>query len=135
MIIPNLMVTHVARSVAFYRDVVRCGYRADAAMKLAQGFAGGELTDEMFLAEPCPETLWDRLCGLRGFGPYAAGQAMRLCGHYEKLAIDSWCRATIAELDGRKKPPSDKAIEARYEKHAPFQGLAMWCDLTRRWHE
>lgn len=123
------------RDENFYRDIVRCGYRAGAAIKLAQSFADRELTNDMFLAPQPSEELWDRLCGLRGFGPYAAGQAMRLCGHYDRLAIDSWCRATIAKMDGRKKPPTDKAIERRYAKLAPFQGLAMWCDLTANWHK
>tara|TARA_R110002072_G_scaffold269796_3_gene429158 strand:- start:21579 stop:22454 length:876 start_codon:yes stop_codon:yes gene_type:complete len=122
------------RDEAFYRDVVRCGYRAGAAMQLAQRFVDRELTDDTFLAPQPSEELWDRLCSLRGFGPYAAGQAMRLCGHYNRLAIDSWCRATIAEMEGRKKPPTDKVIEKRYAKLAPFQGLAMWCDLTASWH-
>jgi len=119
---------------AFYRDVVRCGYRAGAAMALANDFVTGELTDATFLTPQPTDDLWQRLCGLRGFGPYAAGQAMRLCGHYDRLAIDSWCRATFQKMEGRKKPPSDKAIERRYAKLAPFQGLAMWCDLTADWH-
>lgn len=119
---------------SFYREVVRCGYRATAAMELAASFATGELTNETFLSPQPSEEIWQRLCALRGFGPYAAGQAMRLCGHYDRLAIDSWCRSTIAKIEGRKKPPSDKAIERRYAKLAPFQGLAMWCDLTASWH-
>ena len=122
------------RDEAFYRDVVRCGYRAQAAIELSEAFVSGALDDGMFFAEPSAEALWDRICGLRGFGPYAAGQMMRLCGHYERLAIDSWCRARFAEMDGTRKPPTDKAIEARYAPLAPFQGLAMWCDLTADWH-
>jgi 3-methyladenine DNA glycosylase/8-oxoguanine DNA glycosylase len=123
------------RDEDFYREIVRCGYRAGAAAQLAQSFVDRELTDETFLTEQPSEQLWDRLCGLRGFGPYAAGQAMRLCGHYDRLAIDSWCRATIAKMEGRKEPPTDQAIERRYAKLAPFQGLAMWCDLTANWHK
>lgn len=122
------------RDEAFYADVVRCGYRKSAAVALAQGFVSRELSDATFLTPQPSEQLWQRLCALRGFGPYAAGQAMRLCGHYDRLAIDSWCRATIAELDGKKQPPSDQTIERRYAKAAPFQGLMMWCDLTARWH-
>jgi 3-methyladenine DNA glycosylase/8-oxoguanine DNA glycosylase len=122
------------RDEGFYRDIVRCGYRAGAALALASAFASGELRDETFLAPQPSDQLWRRLCDLRGFGPYAAGQAMRLCGHYDRLAIDSWCRATIAKLDGKKQPPADNFIERRYAKLAPFQGLAMWCDLTASWH-
>jgi 3-methyladenine DNA glycosylase/8-oxoguanine DNA glycosylase len=120
---------------SFYRDVVRCGYRAQAAIELAKAFVSGALDDDAFFAEPDSDALWGRICGLRGFGPYAAGQMMRLCGHYQHLAIDSWCRARLAELDGADEPPSDQAIHARYEAAAPYQGLAMWCDLTADWHE
>jgi 3-methyladenine DNA glycosylase/8-oxoguanine DNA glycosylase len=122
------------RDVAFYRDVVRTGYRAEAAQQLAEGFAAGTLTDAQFLQPQTAEELWDRITSLRGFGPYAAGQAMRLLGHYEELALDSWCRAQFAEREGRKKAPADSTIEKRYAKFAPFQGLAMWIDLTAQWH-
>ncbi|MBL8726961.1 MAG: Fe-S cluster assembly protein HesB [Planctomycetes bacterium] len=122
------------RDAAFYRDVVRTGYRAEAAVGLAQAFAAGTLRDELFLRPQPADELWQRLVALRGFGPYAAGQAMRLLGHYEHLALDSWCRARLKELDGRRTPPSDRAVARRYAKFAPFQGLALWLDLTAEWH-
>ena len=122
------------RDVAFYRDVVRTGYRAEAAVRLATAFADGTLDDDLFLHEPSKDALWQRLVGLRGFGPYAAGQPRRLLGHYEHLALDSWCRARLAEMDGKKKPPADRVIEKRYAPFAPFQGLALWLDLTADWH-
>lgn len=122
------------RDAAFYRDVVRTGYRAEAAVALASAFTAGHLTDEQFLRSQPAAELWDRLVSLRGFGPYAAGQAMRLLGHYEHLALDSWCRAQLAAKAGRKKPPADRTIERRYAKFAPFQGLALWLDLTAAWH-
>ncbi|MFN7591130.1 MAG: Fe-S cluster assembly protein HesB [Planctomycetota bacterium] len=122
------------REEAFYRDVVRAGYRADAALRLAQAFDDGTLDDAHFL-EPMPsDALWRRLLALHGFGPYAAGQAMRLCGHYDRLALDSWCRARLAEMAGRSKPSSDRTIERRYACWAPYQGLALWLDLTADWH-
>ena len=119
---------------AFYRNVVRCGYRARAALELADGFATGRLRDEQFLDEPDSETLWRRLCGLRGFGPYAAGQAMRLCGHYDRLAIDSWCRAQLAQNTADGSTPSDPEIERHYQDWTPYRGLTLWCDLTASWH-
>lgn len=122
------------RKPSFYRDVVRAGYRADAAVRLARAFAQGELTDDMFLAPQPSAQLWQRLLSMHGFGPYAAGQAMRLCGHYDRLALDSWCRARLAALAGRKKPPTDRTVERRYARFAPFQGLALWLDLTAEWH-
>ncbi len=122
------------RDAAFYREVVRTGYRAEAAVLLAEGFASGKLTDAQFLAPQTAAELWDRITNLRGFGPYAAGQAMRLLGHYEELALDSWCRAEFARRERGGKAPADSTIEKRYAKFAPFQGLAMWLDLTAQWH-
>jgi len=122
------------RDPAFYRDTVRAGYRAEAAHELAAGFVDGTFTDELFLAPQPGCELKKRLLSLRGFGPYAAGQAMRLLGHYSELALDSWCRARLAQLDGRKKPPTDRAVIRRYAKYRPFQGLALWLDLTAEWH-
>jgi N-glycosylase/DNA lyase len=122
------------RDAAFYRDTVRAGYRAEAARRLAAGFVDGTLADAQFLQPQSADELWQRLTALRGFGPYAAGQAMRLMGHYEELALDSWCRARLAVLDGRRKPPSDRAIARRYAKFRPYQGLALWLDLTADWH-
>jgi N-glycosylase/DNA lyase len=122
------------RDAAFYRDVVRTGYRAGAAVELARAFASGTLRDELFLRAQPATDLWQRLHALRGFGPYAAGQAMRLCGHYEQLALDSWCRARLAVMAGRRKPPTDRTIARRYETFAPWQGLALWLDLTADWH-
>jgi N-glycosylase/DNA lyase len=119
---------------SFWRDVVRAGYRADAAVALAAAFASGALTDATFLAPQPSAELWQRLLALRGFGPYAAGQAMRLCGHYDRLALDSWCRARLQRLDGTRRPPADRTVERRYAKWAPFQGLALWLDLTAEWH-
>lgn len=122
------------RDEAFYRDVVRTGYRADAALRLAHAFDDGTFDDGHFLAPMPSDALWRRLLALHGFGPYAAGQAMRLCGHYDRLALDSWCRARLAEMAGRSKPPSDRTVERHYARWAPYQGLALWLDLTADWH-
>jgi 3-methyladenine DNA glycosylase/8-oxoguanine DNA glycosylase len=123
------------RGEKFFRDEVRVGYRARACAALARRFAEGELKHEHFLDPTlsAPE-LWQRLLALDGFGPYAAGQAMRLLGHYEQLALDSWCRARLAKLLGRKRPPSDTAVQRQYRSFGPFAGLALWCDLTAEWH-
>lgn len=128
-------VAQCRREPAFFRDAVRAGYRATALAGLARAFADGTLTEATFL-EPGLDaaTLWRRLLALRGFGPYAAGQAMRLLGHYEHLAIDSWCRARLARLLGRRRAPADRTIARRYRSFGTWAGLAMWCELTAEWH-
>lgn len=119
----------------FFRDEVRAGYRARHAVGLATAFAEGRLTEADF-DDPGLGTreLRGRLLALPGFGPYAAGQALRLLGRYEDLALDSWCRAKLAELEGRRRPPSDREIERRYARFGDYRGLVLWMDLTADWH-
>ena len=67
------------------------------------------------------------LQGRPGFGPYAAGQALRLLGRYDDLALDS---AVRARLGG---PGGDRALARRYASFGPHAGLALWMDFCRTW--
>lgn len=119
----------------FFREEVRAGYRASSCTRLAVGFAEGELNDGHFDDPTLPtEEVRARILALPGFGPYAAGQALRLLGRYDDLALDSWCRARLAKLARRKTPPSDAAVEKRYRRFGEHKGLALWMDLTAEWH-
>ena len=118
----------------FWRDEVRAGYRASHCRALAEGFASGSLTTEHF-CEPTlsTEQLRARLLALPGFGPYAAGQALRLLGRYDDLALDSWVRKRAAELH-ELPAGDDRAIARRYAEFEDFAGLALWMDVTADWH-
>ena len=120
---------------AFYRNEVRAGYRARACRELAEGFCTGALSEQDF-SDPDLATaeVRQRLLGIHGFGPYAAGQALRLLGRHQDLALDSWCRGRLAQMQQRRKPPTDAAIARRYASFGDYQGLALWMDLTADWH-
>jgi 3-methyladenine DNA glycosylase/8-oxoguanine DNA glycosylase len=124
-----------AESERFYREEARMGYRAGAMRRIAAGFAEGRLTERAFL-DPRASTdeLRRRLLDLPGFGPYAAGQALRLLGRYDDLALDSWCRARLALGEKSGRAPADRTIARRYAKFAQYRGLALWMDLTAHWH-
>lgn len=125
-----------AHDESFYREQVRAGYRASSCRRLAAAFASGDLTDEHFDDPAVPtDELRDRLLALPGFGPYAAGQALRLLGRYDDLALDSWCRAKLATMQRRKTPPADRSVERRYRTFGEYKGLALWMDLTADWHD
>jgi N-glycosylase/DNA lyase len=125
------------KPVGFFRDAVRAGYRAPYLKELATRVASGELELEALRDPAVPsETAYERLRSITGIGPYAADNLMRLLGHYDRLGLDSWCRARFMKLYPRtRKAGLDAAIARRYRPYAPWSGLAMWLDLTKRWHE
>lgn len=121
------------RDETFWRETVRAGYRAPHCVALSRAFATGSI-DAVALEDPRrPEhEVYEALTALPGFGPYAAGQAMRLLGRHRELALDSWCRARLAQLAGR--PPGDHEVERAYRAFGEHAGLALWMDLTASWH-
>ncbi|MBL8841272.1 MAG: Fe-S cluster assembly protein HesB [Planctomycetes bacterium] len=125
----------------FWRDVVRVGYRERSARRLAEEFASGALTPAHFEERALPtDEVRRRLLAIDGFGPYAAGQALRLLGRHDDLALDSWCRARFAKLfapraGGRsRRPPADRTIARRYARFGEQRGLMLWLELTAGWH-
>lgn len=118
----------------FWRDEVRVGYRARHCQALAEGFASKALRPEQF-QDPSltTEQVRARLLALPGFGPYAAGQALRLLGRFDDLALDSWVRKRAAELHALPSG-DDRAIAERYAEFSELAGLALWMDVTAQWH-
>jgi N-glycosylase/DNA lyase len=121
-----------AADEAFYRDVVRAGYRGPYLRSLATAVAEG-LLDLEALNDPelRDDEVAERLLALPGCGPYAAAHVMMLLGRYSRLVLDSWTRPTYARLRGRKA--ADRTIERRFRHYRGFAGLAFWLYLTRDW--
>src|SRR4051812_41019421 len=119
---------------AFYRDVVRAGYRGAYLSSLAAAVAEGRLDLEA-LNDPelSDEEVAERLLALPGCGPYATAHIMMLLGRYSRLVLDSWTRPTYARLRGRKAV--DRTIERRFRPYRDYAGLAFWLYLTRDWVE
>jgi 3-methyladenine DNA glycosylase/8-oxoguanine DNA glycosylase len=123
---------------AFYRDVVRAGYRGAYLRTLATDVAAGSLQLEE-LREASADELPDeevaaRLLSLPGVGPYAAAHVMMLLGRHSRLILDSWTRPKYASLNGGRKA-TDRQIERRFRRYGPYAGLAFWLYLTRDWVE
>jgi 3-methyladenine DNA glycosylase/8-oxoguanine DNA glycosylase len=123
---------------AFYRDVVRAGYRGAYLRTLAADVAAGALDLEQ-LRGAAPGDVPDedvaaRLLALPGVGPYAAAHVMMLLGRHSHLILDSWTRPKYARLNGGRKA-SDRQIERRFKRYGPYAGLAFWLFLTRDWVE
>lgn len=119
---------------AFYRDVVRAGYRGPYLRSLATSVAEGELDLEELAgdADLTDEEVEARLLELPGVGPYAAAHVMMLLGRYSRLILDSWTRPKFARLNGGRAV-MDTTIERRFRRYGRYAGLAFWLYLTRDW--
>ena len=121
---------------AFYRDVVRAGYRGAYLRSLARSVADDELDLEA-LATATPAELPDdeleqRLLALPGVGPYAAAHIMMTLGRNSLLILDSWTRPKYARLVGRTSV-TDAQIRRRFARYGDHAGLAFWLFVTRDW--
>jgi 3-methyladenine DNA glycosylase/8-oxoguanine DNA glycosylase len=118
---------------AFYRDVVRAGYRGSYMRSIATTVSDGELDlDELLDPGLDDASVAERLLALPGVGPYAAAHVMMLLGRYSSLVLDSWTRPKYARLVGRKKV-ADSTIIRRFRRYGRYAGLAFWLFLTRDW--
>jgi N-glycosylase/DNA lyase len=119
----------------FYRDEIRAGYRAPFLAALARAEASGALDLEALRTSPLPtDALAAQVRALAGFGPYATEHLLRLLGRHDHLALDSWTRAKLARLRGRRRVPSDRTLRRWFAPYGAWAGLAMWLEVTADWH-
>jgi N-glycosylase/DNA lyase len=118
----------------FYVNEVRSGYRAAYLKELADRVASGALDVEGWLKSPLstPELIKD-MRGVKGVGPYAAENLLKLLGRYDGLALDSWTRAKFYSVHNNGRKTTDKKIARYYSRFSEWRGLALWCDMTRDW--
>ena len=122
------------QTVEFYTGEIRAGYRAPYFKELAEKVAAGELNPEAWLDPglPTPE-LKKEMKKVKGVGDYAAENLLKLVGRYDGLALDSWLRAQFYKKHNAEIVCDDKQIQRHYEHFGAWRGLAIWCDMTRRW--
>ena len=120
----------------FYVNEVRAGYRSEYLKLLADRVASGELNVEGWLTSPLSTAeLMKELRDVKGVGPYAAENLLKLLGRYDGLALDSWTRAKFFMVRNNGRKTSDKKIARYYSRFKEWRGLALWCDMTRDWIE
>lgn len=115
----------------------RCktGYRAPYVLELAERVASGTLPIEDWRNSSLPtEELFESLRTIKGVGPYAAGNILKLLGRYDYLGLDSWVRTRFAELHSRGRKVKDRTIERAYARHGKWRGLFFWLEMTQHWH-
>jgi N-glycosylase/DNA lyase len=120
----------------FYVNEVRAGYRSEYLKLLAERVASGSLDVEAWLTSPLPTAeLMKEMRGVKGVGPYAAENLLKLLGRYDGLALDSWTRAKFFSVRNNGRKATDKKIARYYSRFKEWRGLALWCDMTRDWIE
>jgi len=125
-----------AMPLKFFVDEVRAGYRAPYLKELAGRVASGELNVEEWLTSPLSTAeLTKQMKGVKGVGPYAAENLLKLLGRYDGLALDSWTRARFFKIRNNGRKANDKKIARYYSRFNQWRGLALWCDVTRDWLE
>ena len=120
----------------FFTNEVRAGYRAPYLKELADRVASEELNVESWLHSPLSTSeLTKEMKKVKGVGPYAAENLLKLVGRYDGLALDSWTRAKFFKVRNNGRKATDKKIARYYSRFKEWQGLVLWCDMTRDWLE
>ena len=121
-----------AIGVAELGEATGLGYRTPYLHELASAIDDGETEPERWReASVDAGEIEQQILGLKGFGPYAAANMLKLLGHYERLAIDSSVRETFrVRLNDGVKPSADD-IERHYEPYGRWRGLVMWFDVMK----
>jgi 3-methyladenine DNA glycosylase/8-oxoguanine DNA glycosylase len=122
-------------SEKYLRKEIRAGYRAPYLLELSRQVAKGPLDIESWRASSLPTAeLFKDVRSVKGIGPYAAGNILKLLGRYDYLGIDSWCRKKFIEIHRNGRRGSDKVIEKYYEPFGKWRGLFFWLDVTKHWY-
>jgi N-glycosylase/DNA lyase len=123
-------------SEAFLRKEIKTGYRSPSLLELAQRVASGKLAIESWRTSELPtEQLFEKILAVKGIGPYAAGNLMKLVGRYDYLGLDSWVRRQFYRLHKRGRKVQDSTIEKHYAQYGKWRGLFFWFEMTRYWHD
>ena len=120
----------------FLRKEIRAGYRAPYLLELSKRILKGEIDPETWRSSDLPAAeLFEQVRSVKGIGPYAAGNILKLLGRYDYLGIDSWCRKKFSEIHRNGRKTNDRVIERYYEPFGQWRGLFFWLDVTKHWYE
>ena len=120
----------------FLRTRIKAGYRAPYLLELANRVASGQLDIESWRHSTLPtEQLFKQMREVKGIGPYAAGNILKLVGRYDYLGLDSWVRQQFSKLHKKGRKVKDSTIEKHYATFGEWRGLFFWLEMTRDWHD
>ncbi|HTR80622.1 MAG TPA: hypothetical protein VMM58_03260 [Bacteroidota bacterium] len=123
-------------SESFLRKEIRCGYRAPYLLELSRRIAEGKLDIEQWRQTKIPtEELFDEVRAIKGVGPYAAGNILKLLGRYDYLGLDSSSRGEFYRAFKKGRRVKDSTIEKHYAQFGEWRGLFLWMDVTKEWYK
>jgi len=124
-----------SKTEKWLRKETSSGYRAPYLLELSERIASGKLSVEHLRTETMTtDQLYKFLRSIKGVGHYAAGNLLKLLGHYDYLGIDSWIRSQFSEIHKKGRKVSDSAIEKHYACYGKWRGLVCWMEMTKHWH-
>lgn len=123
-------------SEKFLRKEIRAGYRSPYLLELSKRIVNKDIDIESWRHSALQtDELFEQVRSVKGVGPYAAGNILKLLGRYDYLAIDSWCRKQFFGLHKNGRTTSDKVIEKFYASFGKWRGLFFWLDVTKHWYD
>jgi 3-methyladenine DNA glycosylase/8-oxoguanine DNA glycosylase len=118
------------------RTHVKAGYRSPFLLELSRRVAERTLNIEAWRDSDLPtDELLKEMRTVKGIGPYAGENLLRLAGRYDRLGLDSWVRGQFSHLHARGQKVKDATIERYYEPFGSWRGLFFWLEMTRDWHD
>ncbi|MBI2427466.1 MAG: DNA-3-methyladenine glycosylase 2 family protein [Ignavibacteriales bacterium] len=128
--------TIASQTERWMRKETSSGYRAPYLLEFAERVATKKLSIEHLRTEKMTtDELYNYLRSIKGVGHYAAGNLLKLLGHYDYLSVDSWIRAKFSEIHKNGRKVSDATIEKHYTHYGKWRGLVCWMDMTKEWHK
>ncbi|XP_039062807.1 uncharacterized protein LOC120207422 [Hibiscus syriacus] len=122
----------------------RCniGYRAAPILRLALMFANGKLDeDEITKLEQSSDptafqSLYQKLLGIKGFGPFVCSNILMCAGFYQRIPSDTETIRHLKQVHGKGNCSNNtnaRDVEEIYGQYDPFQCLAYWMELVEEY--
>jgi 3-methyladenine DNA glycosylase/8-oxoguanine DNA glycosylase len=120
----------------FLRKAIRAGYRSPYILEFAEKVANKKIDVERWRSPGLStDSLYRELLSIKGVGSYAAGNILKLLGHYNYLGLDSWSRGEYYRIYHKGRAVKDQTIEKRYRPYGKWKGLLFWMEMTKHWYD
>ncbi|HSW09331.1 MAG TPA: hypothetical protein VLK32_00290 [Bacillota bacterium] len=107
------------------------GYRAPYLLNLAICAANGELDVEGWgHSDVSSEKLARAMARVRGIGPYASANMLRVLGRTDHLYVENWMIRNFSIKRNGGKPATSSDLGQYYSRFGAWRGIMLWLDTT-----